>query len=38
MSVINNIMSNRKRRIGLTIAVCATLNFLVAFAILAWRL
>jgi len=38
MFVIKDIMSNRKKRIGLTIAVCATLNFIVAFAILAWRL
>lgn len=38
MAVISDIMSNRKKRIGLTIFVCATLNFIAACAVLAWRL
>ena len=37
MSAISRIKLNAKRRIGLTIAICATLNFIVACAILAWR-
>ncbi len=38
MAVISDVLTNRKKRIGLTIIVCVTLNFVVACAVLAWRL
>ncbi len=38
MSVIDRVSMSRKKKIGLAILVCAITNFIVAFAILAWRL
>ena len=38
MSAISKIKISAKKRIGLTIAICAIFNFIVAFTILAWRL
>jgi hypothetical protein len=38
MSVINDLLNDRKKRIGLAIGLCVITNFIVAFVILAWRL
>ncbi len=38
MSATNGALISRKKRIGLAIVVCVITNFIVAFAILAWRL
>lgn len=38
MSVIEGVSMSRKKKIGLAIGICAITNFIVACAILAWRL
>jgi hypothetical protein len=38
MSVISDLLNDRKKRIGAAIILCVIANFVVAFTVLAWRL
>ncbi len=38
MSVISELLNDRKKKVGLAILLCVITNFIVAFSILAWRL